>query len=138
MYFVIPESELILRSDKGSGPGGQNRNKRETRARIAWDFESSNSLSIAQKDKIRTFAETKRRLNAAGMLEFIAEDSRSQLQNRRAALARLQTFINQALKPLRKRKRTVVPKSEREARLSEKKRTAKKKEERGKGNKDAL
>lgn len=124
----IPESELVIDYARASGPGGQNVNKRDTKAVVRWNVGASPSFSDAEKARIRTYAAN--RLNAEDELVLSADDERSQTRNREAAIARLQEIVASALLPKKKRRPTKPTRASKERRLEEKRRTARKKTER--------
>jgi len=72
------------------------------------------------------------RLTSEGDLVIHSSASRSQLQNKKEALARLAKELKKALHVPKKRMKTRVPKAAKEARLKEKAHRAKIKKMRGK------
>lgn len=121
----IPESEITVDYARASGPGGQNVNKRDTKAVVHWNVGASQAFSDVQKSLIRTFAAN--RLNAEDEIVLSADDERSQSRNRESAIARLREIVNKALVPKKKRRPTKPTRASKERRLDEKKRTASKK-----------
>jgi len=88
--LVIPASELTWRFSRSGGPGGQSVNTSDTRVELSWDLERSIALGPALRARARE------RLGARlvdGVLTVSASEHRSQLQNRRAALARLAALV---------------------------------------------
>jgi len=49
---LIPESELVFKASRSSGPGGQNVNKLNTRVTVLFDVVGSPSLSEEQKQQV--------------------------------------------------------------------------------------
>jgi ribosome-associated protein len=86
---AVPLSEVTLRASRSSGPGGQHANVTASRIEAVFDVEASASLS----------AEQKRRLVArlGPQVTAVAQDARSQAQNRELALTRLRQRLEQAL-----------------------------------------
>lgn len=121
----IPESEIALDYARASGPGGQNVNKRDTKAVARWNVGASSTYTDAEKARIRTFAAN--RLNAEDELVVSADDERSQTRNRDAAVMRLQDIVRKALTPKKKRKPTRPTRASKERRLEDKRRTSEKK-----------
>ena len=120
MLFTIPDDELTFRATRASGPGGQHVNKASTKIEVLWDVGQSAALSNRQRQRI--IDKLSNRIDAAGVLRVAASARRSQLQNRVAAVERLNVLVRQALAEPKPRKRTKVPKRAREERLAEKKR----------------
>lgn len=113
MELDIPESELQWSFGPSGGPGGQHANRSNTRAELLFDIEQSNTFDD----------HTRRRLvERLGSSVRITEDaSRSQATNRRAAIARLETKLAQAMAPdPPKRKDTRPTKSAKRKRLENK------------------
>jgi ribosome-associated protein len=126
---LIPESEVVFKASRSSGPGGQNVNKLNTRVTALFDVAGSPSLSEEQKQQVRSELST--RIDKKGVLHVVAQTHRSQEANRRAAGERLQQLVQEALRPRPIRKKTRVPAAAREHRLQEKKRRSDRKQQRG-------
>ncbi len=132
MHFVkIPARELTFHADRGSGPGGQHKNKKNTRVRLLWDFESSSVLSDVQRAILRS--KLRARLNESGLLEMVAGEERSRSANLEAALSRMEELVRKALIPRKRRIRTRVPGQEKEKRITAKKRRSRIKKDRSAG-----
>ena len=116
----IPESLLTFTFSRSSGPGGQNVNKLNTQVCVSLDIADCPCLSDAQKQKIGR--SLKGRIDKQGVLQVVCQEYRSQHANRNAAMRRLVELIADALKPVKKRNATKLPKNAIEKRLSEKKR----------------
>jgi ribosome-associated protein len=120
--FSIPMAELTFRFSRSGGPGGQNVNKVSTRVEVEFDVAKSPSLLEPQRQRL--MRRLGRRLDSQGVLRVQADDSRSQWQNRLAAIQRLAETIAETLKVPKKRipsRRTTASNSRR---LEEKKRRA--------------
>jgi ribosome-associated protein len=107
-------SEIVFRTSRSSGPGGQHAQKSETRVEAVFDVEASETLSDAQKRRVVA--------KAGPVLRAIAQDERSQLRNRELAVERLLAQLKDALHVPRKRRATKPSKAAKEKRLEEKKR----------------
>ena len=107
-------SEIVFRTSRSSGPGGQHAQKSETRVEAVFDVEASETLSDAQKRRVVA--------KAGPVLRAIAQDERSQLRNRELAVERLLAQLKEALHVPRKRRATKPSKAAKEKRLEEKKR----------------
>jgi ribosome-associated protein len=125
---LVPESELVFKASRSSGPGGQNVNKLNTRVTVLFDVVGSPSLSPEQKQQVLTRLAP--RVDRNGILHVVAQTHRSQEANRRAAAGRLQQLVQEALRPRPVRKKTKVPAAARERRLAEKKRHSDRKQQR--------
>jgi ribosome-associated protein len=88
-YARLPLSEITVRASRSSGPGGQHANVTASRIEAAFDVEASAALSDLQKRRI--IAKLGPRVTA------VAQDARSQAQNRELALERLAERLTAAL-----------------------------------------
>lgn len=104
-----------------SGPGGQNVNKRSTKAQLRVALAD---IPIADDARARLADLAGSRLTAEGELVISADETRSQKRNRDAALARLREMIVRATHPPRVRRKTRVPRGAIERRLGDKRRRA--------------
>lgn len=109
-------SEIVLRTSRSSGPGGQHAQKTETRVEAILDVEASEALTAAEKQRVLA--------KAGPMLRAVSQDERSQLRNRELAVERLLEQLRAALRVQRKRRATKPTAAARERRLEEKKRRA--------------
>jgi ribosome-associated protein len=123
--LTIPRSELNVRATRASGAGGQHVNKTSTRVEIVWNVTLSDSLS--DEDRARLVTRLASRMSDDGELRIVASDTRSQLQNRELAEARLAELVRRALIVPRVRRKTAPTRAAREARLSDKRRVSEKK-----------
>ena len=109
-------SEIVFRTSRSSGPGGQHAQKSETRVEAVFDVEASEVLTGAEKRRILA--------KAGPVLRAIAQDERSQLRNRELATERLLEQLRQALRVTRRRRPTKPSAAAIERRLEAKKRRA--------------
>jgi ribosome-associated protein len=126
--IAIPRSELRFAFVRSSGPGGQNVNKVATKAVLHWN--AANRASISDEVRGRLLALAARRINDRGELVLTSQRFRDQPKNIDDCLAKLTALIVAAAKRPRLRKKTRPPKSVRETRLREKRRSAEKKQQR--------
>jgi len=118
----IPAAELIVEAITGSGPGGQHVNRSATRIALSWNVAATRALT--EEQRARVLAKLASRLDGSGALRLVAGESRSQLQNRRAARERLRQLVAHALVVPRVRKATKPTRGSVEARLDAKRRRA--------------
>ncbi len=116
---LVPESELVFKASRSSGPGGQNVNKLNTRVTALFDVRGTPSLSEEQKQQVLSRLST--RIDRDGVLHVTCQIHRSQEANRREAVQRVQRLVGEALKPKPIRRKTKVTVAARERRLQEKK-----------------
>lgn len=128
--IIIPYHELEITTSRSGGPGGQHVQKTETRVTVRWNVKNTSALSDTLKERVLKNLES--RLTAEGDLIIHNSESRSQLQNKKNALANLAAIIRKALFVPKRRMKTRVPKKEKERRLQEKKRRGEIKRGRGK------
>jgi ribosome-associated protein len=114
--IALPLAEIELRFSRSSGPGGQHAQKTETRVEAVFDVAASATLTDAQKRRLAA--------RAGPVIRAIAQEERSQWQNRELALERLGETIAAGLKVRRRRRPTKPTPEARERRLAEKRRRA--------------
>lgn len=124
----IPMSEIQLSAISGGGPGGQHVNKSATRIALQWNVRTSGALRDEQR--ARVLEKLSSRVDSEGFVRIVAGEYRSQQQNRRAALERLQQLIARALIVPRVRRATRPTRGSIEERLTSKKRNAERKQQR--------
>ncbi|MFQ6046205.1 MAG: alternative ribosome rescue aminoacyl-tRNA hydrolase ArfB [Gemmatimonadales bacterium] len=122
MAFTVPPEEIEFRASRAGGPGGQHVNRSATRVEARWNVRGSPSISDAQRDRILTKLQS--RVDSRGVLRVVADERRSQLRNRQAAVERLNALVRGALRRRRPRKKTKPPAAAVERRLEEKRRRA--------------
>ena len=117
---TIPGDELKVRFTRSSGPGGQNVNKRSTRAEISFPVATSRALSERQRKL--ALERLGSRVDARGRIHVVSSSGRTQAENRVLALARLQGLLTDALRPPPRARRSTKPsKGAVEKRIKEKK-----------------
>jgi ribosome-associated protein len=127
--IVIPDEELEWKFIRSSGPGGQNVNKVASAAQLRFLLPQNSSLPVSVRNRLRRLAGQK--LIDDGSILFKAMSERSQDQNRRAALSRLEELIRAALVEPKIRKKTRPTKGSQERRIDSKKRRGATKQARG-------
>jgi ribosome-associated protein len=125
---TVPRQELRWRFSRAGGPGGQSVNTADSRVELSFDLAATRALP--DQLKIRALARLGPRL-AGGVLTVTASEHRSQLQNRRAAAARLARLLADAIAPpARPRRPTRPSRGAVERRLTDKRRRSQTKRDR--------
>jgi ribosome-associated protein len=126
---ALPRSELTWRFSHSGGPGGQSVNTADSRVELRFDLARTAALPAHLKD--RAMQRLEPRL-VDGVLVVTASEHRSQLQNRRAAQARLVALLADAMAPPARARRPTRPsRGAVEARLEAKRRRGLTKRHRG-------
>ncbi len=121
----IPLSEFDFQFSRSGGKGGQNVNKVETKVELLFDVAHSSSLNETQRRRI--YERLGGRIDNAGVLHLVSDESRSQAMNRDLVLERFRRLVQQALIPPKKRIATRPTKGSRERRIDAKKLAGRKK-----------
>jgi ribosome-associated protein len=121
---MIPhlESEVYFKTSRSSGSGGQNVNKVSTKVELNFDVANSKLLTHTQKQLF--FSKLHRRINKEGVLKITVQETRSQLENKKKALKKLNELAFICFREIKKRIRTKIPKASKEKRLRGKKQHA--------------
>ena len=127
--IAIPDEELEWKFIRSSGPGGQNVNKVASAAQLRFLLPLNTSLPVPVRNRLRRLAGQK--IVDDGSILFKSMSERSQEQNRRAALDRLEGLIRAALVEPKVRKKTRPTKASKERRIESKKRRGSTKQSRG-------
>jgi ribosome-associated protein len=93
--IAVPLEEIAFSADPSGGPGGQHANKSSTRVEVR--FAPLRSRAFGPRHRALLAEALATRLTAGGELRVVSARERSQLQNRRAALARLAELLARAL-----------------------------------------
>ena len=86
---TVPRREIELRFSRSSGPGGQHAQRTETRVEAIFDVVASSALTDRQRKRVIA--------KAGPVLRAVAQDERSQWQNRELATARVIDALRAAL-----------------------------------------
>ncbi|MEJ2593636.1 MAG: alternative ribosome rescue aminoacyl-tRNA hydrolase ArfB [bacterium] len=121
-------TEISYKAVRSSGAGGQHVNKVSTKVELVFDVANSQLLSENQKGIL--LEKLKTRITKNGLLILRCDATRSQAKNREIALERFISLVKEALKPVKKRKRTKPTKASVDRRLNEKRKQSEKKESR--------
>ena len=119
---VVLLYEVVLRTSRSSGPGGQHANVTESRVEATFDVAASTSLSEAQKARVMA--------RCGPVVRAVAQDARSQARNRELALERLRARLTHALEVPRARRPTKPTAASKTRRVEAKRRLSKRKRER--------
>ena len=120
--------ETKYRFSRSSGPGGQSVNKLSTQVELLFDVVGS--VVLSEDQKIVILEKLKNRITNDGFLAIKCDETRSQLKNKGIVLNRFLKLIEDALKPIKKRKPTSRSKASVEKRLRNKKVQSDKKKDR--------
>ena len=116
---------------RSGGPGGQNVNKVNSKARLKFDFECYPDFT--EDDKVVIRLKLANYIKADGKIHLDNQTTRDQGQNKAAVLARLNNLINSALTPEKERVATTRTEGSKKRRLLEKQKIGDKKRQRGRG-----
>jgi ribosome-associated protein len=114
------EESVRLSFARSGGPGGQNVNRRATKATARLPVGSLVFLSEEQRARVR--ARLASRINLEDEIVVQVSEERQQLANRKTAIERLAELLEAALRVPRKRRPTRPSAASRRRRLDEKKR----------------
>ena len=114
----IPETELVERFVRSSGPGGQTVNKVATAVELRFDIAGSPSLPDAVRERL--LARRDRRVTADGVLVIAAQRFRTQERNREDARERLARLLEAGLHVPKARVATKPSRASQRRRVDEK------------------
>jgi peptidyl-tRNA hydrolase ICT1 len=115
----IPQEKLEISFHRASGAGGQNVNKVNSKADLRFHVMDAEWLPLEVRQRLSE--DQANRINKEGYLTLQAQEYRTQVQNKKAVLAKLQAFILQAYpRPKERNMRTGIGKVTKERRREEK------------------
>lgn len=125
----IPEDQLQISFARASGAGGQNVNKVNTKVELRFHLDTASWIPREVRDRLKT-NETNR-INNEGYFVITCQENRTQVQNRKEAIKKLQDILKSSWERPKVRKlRKGLTKKAKENRRENKKRISQKKENR--------
>lgn len=126
----ILHPELVFKAVRSSGKGGQNVNKVASKVELYFDIRNSLKLKKTEKDKL--YDKLTNRISNDGLLMVDSQESRSQLENKKIAIAKFDAMIRKAFTEKKKRVASRPSAASKARRLELKRKTAQKKQQRSK------
>jgi ribosome-associated protein len=117
--------ELDFTASRSGGPGGQNVNKVNSKISVRFDVPHSEILTEEEKEVI--LRRLSSYLTKDGILQLASQESRSQLDNKEAVVAKLDALLAKALEKRKPRKKSKPTHAAVQKRIQGKKRLSEKK-----------
>jgi ribosome-associated protein len=114
--------EIVFRTARSGGKGGQNVNKVETMVEGYFDINASRLLD--EQAKRRLFEKLDSRINSEGILQVRSQIHRTQLANKEEVVEKMNNLIIRSLKKEKKRIATKPTAASKEKRITSKKKNS--------------
>lgn len=126
----IIEHETSIQHAKSSGPGGQNVNKRETKAELYFNIDQSSHLTEVQKERLKNLEQVRNHISHEGVLRITSQEERSLGQNKDNVIHKFKNLLMEILTEPIERIETKPSQSSKQKRLQIKKVHGQKKQSR--------
>lgn len=120
--------EIIYKTARSGGKGGQNVNKVETLVEARWPV--ADSIIFTEEEKLKIVQVLALKINFEGFLVMRSSETRSQLENKQIVTRKMIALVNNSLIPKRPRLATRPSKAVKERRLENKKHQSERKSNR--------